>query len=156
MNAGWEKPPPRCACVVPRRFAYAFCFLTPPVPAANAADARELWGMRGKPVRARRCVRPVPCDFLASWRGATVRRDECERERLFAARRAVQRRTPSRCRAGTRALPQASTELDWHDREIRFDVKIEHLELRRGEVRAVNGTGAPDFKPRAFDSWTLC
>ena len=47
MNAGWEKPPPRCACVVPRRFAYAFCFLTPPVPAANAADARELWGMRG-------------------------------------------------------------------------------------------------------------
>ena len=41
------KPPPRCACVVPRRFAYAFCFLTPPVPAANAADARELWGMRG-------------------------------------------------------------------------------------------------------------
>jgi hypothetical protein len=110
----------------------------------------------GKPVRARRCVRPVPCDFLASWRGATVRRDERERERLVAARRAVQRRTPLRCRRGTRALPQASTELDWHDREIRFDVKIEHLELRRGEVRAVNGTGAPDFKPRAFDSWTLC
>ena len=32
------------------------------------------------------------------------------------------------------ARAQVSTELDWHDREIRFDVKLEHLELRRGEV----------------------
>lgn len=47
--------------------------------------------------------------------------------------------------------------LDWHDREIRFDVKIEHLELRRGEVRAVDGTDPLDFKPRAVaDSWTRC
>lgn len=31
-------------------------------------------------------------------------------------------------------LEQDTTDLDWHDREIRFDVKLEALELRRGEV----------------------
>ena len=31
-------------------------------------------------------------------------------------------------------MEQDSTDLDWHDREIRFDVKLESLELRRGEV----------------------
>ena len=35
----------------------------------------------GKPVCARRSVRPVPCAFLASWRGATIRRGESESER---------------------------------------------------------------------------
>jgi hypothetical protein len=29
---------------------------------------------------------------------------------------------------------QDTVDLDWHDREIRFDVKLEALELRRGEV----------------------
>lgn len=34
----------------------------------------------------------------------------------------------------TQPRMQETTDLDWHDREIRFDVKLEALELRRGEV----------------------
>ena len=50
---------------------------------------------------------------------------------------------------------QETTELDWHDREIRFDVKIEHLELRKGEVIVDSLEPVEDTKGNNGESGTL-